>query len=280
MSMIQQRAMLANCSVKRWNPKVLDRKVTNAVQVQHNASSDSGEFRKALVEKAAIKALNTSAGAIRQLHYKLTLPWDDEGDRLLPSKTYQKYCDEMRTLRFEDERLRREFIALYPQLLAAAPARLGTMYDPADFPDISELPARFDMKLTFKPIPDAEDFRQSVSTEAAEELAAALMAERDEKFQRAMRDCYKRVEGVVSRLSETLHKEEPRIFDTLVTNAKEIVDCLQDLNLANDPNLEEIRESLSAMLPRNANVLKADPELRKQIANDADALLAKMVGYT
>lgn len=279
MSMIQSRALLANCSVKRWNPRVLDRNVTKQVQVQHGASEDSGDFRKALVEKAAIKALNTSAGNIRALHYKLTLPWDDEGARLLPSKTYQKYQDEMRILRYEDERLRNDFVAVYPQLVASAKVRLGTMYDPNDFPDVTELPAKFDVKLSFTPVPDAADFRADVADEAAQDIKEQIEAERDAKFQGAMRDCFRRVEAVVSRISNTLSKEEPRIFETLITNAQDIVKAMADLNLADDPKLNEFCESLDAMLPKNTAILKADPELRKQIASDADELLAKMVGY-
>lgn len=279
MSMIQSRALLANCSVKRWNPRVLDRKVTQQVKTQHGAADDSGDFRKALVEKAAIKALNTSGGKIRALHYSLTLPWDDEGARLLPSKTYQRYQDEMRILRYEDERLRNDFVAIYPQLLAAAPGRLGTMFDPDDFPDVAELPSKFEVKLSFVPVPDAKDFRADVADEAAKDIREQIVAEQDAKFQGAMRDCFKRVESVVSRISSTLSKEEPRIFETLITNAQDIVKAMTELNISDDPKLNEFCESLDAMLPRNTAILKADPELRKQIANDADALLAKMTGY-
>lgn len=278
-NMIQQRAMLASCSVKRWNPRVLDRKVSAEVQKAHNATDDAGDYRKQLVEKSALKALGTSAGTIRQLHYKLTLPWDDEGARLLPSATYQKYTDEMRVLKNEDERLRNDFYKLYPQLLAAAPTRLGSMFDPADFPDIADLPSKFDVKLTFAPIPDASDFRLDVTAEAADELRSQLVAEQDAKFQGAMRDCYRRVESVVSRISQTLSKDDPRIFDTLVTNAREIVQCMGELNIAGDPHLADLCQGLDAMLPRTARSLKVDPELRKKVAGDADALLAKMVGY-
>lgn len=271
--------MLATCTIKRWNPRVLDRQVTAKVQQDHGAQDDAGNYHKILVDKGALKALSTSAGTIRALHYKLTLPWDDEGARLLPSASYTKYTDEMRTLRYEDERLRREFFQIYPQLLASAPARLGSLFSKDDFPDASELPSKFDIKLAFTPVPSAKDFRLDVTSEAADELRQNLNAELDTKFQSAMRDCYKRVESVVSRISLTLRKEDPRIFDTLITNAHDIVECMGDLNLAQDPQLEEIRSNLAAMLPRSAGALKNNPELRKRVADDAEQLLSKLGSY-
>jgi hypothetical protein len=276
--MIQTKAMLARVSVSRWNANKHDKKVSAEVDAAHNATN-AGRYTKALVDKSHLKALMTSAGLIRSFHYKHTLPWDDEGDRLLPAKTFQKYTDGLRTLRDEDERLRKEFLLLYPQLVAAAPHRLGTLFDPADFPSVTDLPAKYDVKVAIKQIPDAADFRVDVSAEAAEEIRAAITAETDIKFQAAMRDCYVRMEQVVSRIAGTLKEDDPRIFDTLVTNAQDLVECLPDLNLADDPHLEQLRQDLAAMLPKSAKALKHNPDLRKQVADNADTILAKMVGY-
>lgn len=280
MNVFRQRAMLAHCAVTRWNPRVLDRKVTADIQNSHAATTDSGDFRKALVDKSAVKDLNASAGAIRALHYKLTLPWDDEGARLLPTRSFQKYTDEMRALNQADERLRDAFIAMYPTLVLNAKARLGTMYDPEDYPSADEVLGKFSVKLTFTPVPDAADFRLEVSDEIADELRTQLVSEQDAKFQNAMRDCYKRVESVVTTLSKTLRKEEPRIFASLVGNARELVECMTNLNVANDADLEAVRASLDAMLPASSDALKNNPDLRKRVADDADELLAKLAGRT
>lgn len=280
MNAFQQRAMLANCTVTRWNPRVLDRKVTADIQTSHLATTDSGDFRKALVDKSAVKALNASAGAIRALHYKLTLPWDDEGARLLPTRSFQEYTDKMNLLKQADERLRDDFIAVYPTLVTSAKSRLGTMYDAEDYPDAAEVLTKFSVKLTFTPVPNAADFRLEVSDEVAKELREQLVIEQDSKFQSAMRDCYKRVESVVSTISKTLRKEDPRIFTSLVGNARELVECMTNLNVANDPELEAVRKSLDEMLPASAQALKDDPGLRTRVADDADRLLAKLIGRT
>ena len=277
--MLQQKAMLASCCIKRWSPRVLDRKVSKEVQQCHNASNDAGDFRKQLVDKDAIKALGSSASEIRDLHYKLTLPWDDDGARILPASLFQKYTDQMRTLKAKDEVLRNAFFAIYPQLVASAPKRLGTMFNPSDFPSILDLPSKFDVKVSFKPVPDDADFRVDIGDEATSLLREQLRAENNERFKEAMKHCYQRLHDVVQHISTTLRKEDPRIFETLITNATDLIACLPDLNLATDPMLDQLRQERVNMLPSKAAMLKNNPDLRARVADDADAILSKMKGY-
>lgn len=275
--MLQQRAMLACVSIARWTASKNDKKVSDEVDANHGADK-AGRYTKLLIDKSHIKALATSAGNIRKFHYGLTLPWDDEGPRLLPAKSFMKYNDGLRKLTAEDERLRNEFFKVYPSLVAAAPARLGTLYNASDFPAVSELPKKYDIKVVINTVPNAQDFRVDVGNEAAEQIKASINAENDLKFQMAMKSCYQRVSEVVSHISSKMKEEDPRIFNTLVTNAEELVSCLVDLNLADDPQLEQIRCDLKAMLPRSAQALKDDPVRRKQMAEDADAILEKLKG--
>jgi hypothetical protein len=272
--MLQKRALLANVSISRWNAHKHDRKVSAQVEATYGAH-DAGRYSKLLVDKTHIKPLNASASAIRALHYKLTLPWDDEGARLLPAKTLQKYTDEMRILKNQDEQLRHDFFKVYPSLVTAAQTRLGSMYDADDYPSPADIPSKFDIKISFNAIPDASDFRVDVANEAADEIRAAITTEVDAKFQAAMQSCYSRMEKVVSHISTTLKEDNPRIFDTLISNARELIECLPDLNIAGDPQLDQLREELEKMLP-NTKALRVDPELRKRVADDADAILAKM----
>lgn len=276
--MLQDKAMLATLSISRWAARKIDKKVTREVTRAHGATDDSGEFRKTLIDRAHLKPLMTSEGAIRAFHYKMTLPWGDDNERILPAKSFQQYTDTNRQLRAADEKLRRDFVALYPTLRAAAQNRMGTMYDPKDFPDTHEIADKFDIKISFKPVPAANDFRVDVGNEAAAQIRASINAENEEKFAAAMKHCYARIHEVVSHISDTLHKEEPRIFDTLVTNARDLVDCLPALNLADDPKLEELRLELLAILP-TPGALRTSPHTRKKTADAADAILAKMAAY-
>ncbi len=244
----------------------------------HGAAANSGDFRKSLVDRAHLKALTASASAMRAYHNKMTLPWDDNSDRLLPSASYHEYTLTMKQLRIADEKLCKDFIALYPQLKAAAPKRLGTMYNPKDFPDDREIAGKFGVKISLKAVPSAEDFRVDVGNEAAAVIRDQINTENEQRFAAAMKECYARLQKVVSHISETLRQEDPRIFDSLVTNARDLIECLPALNLNNDPLLDELRTDLNNMLP-SPTALRTSSHTRTQTADAADAILAKMKAY-
>jgi hypothetical protein len=276
--MLQNKAMLANLSISRWQARKTDKKVTREVTEAHQAAAGSGDFRKTLVDKAHLKALKTSESAIRDYHYSMTLPWDDDGRRVLPSKSYEAYTERNRQLREADEKLRRDFISIYPSLVETAPKRLGSMFDPKDFPTADQIADKFDIRISLEPIPSAEDFRVNVGDEAAAQIRAEITAENEAKFAKAMKDCFTRMHDVVSHINRTLSRDDPRIFDSLVTNARDLVECLPALNLSDDPLLEQLRQELHVMLP-HPDALRASPTTRKRLAKDAEALLGKMKGY-
>jgi len=226
-----------------------------------------------------MKPLKSSGAAIRALHYKLTMPWDDAGDRLLPAKLLQKFQDGMRDLKNTDATVCRVFYKEYPQLLADAPSRLGTLFDAGDYPLPANLPNLFDVKISMRHIPNEADFRVDVNNDTANEIRASIAAENNERLKGAVQDVYKRVQEVVSRIATTMKIEDPRIFDTMVTNARELIECLPGLNITDDPLIDELCKDMEDMLPSSAKALKHNPELRKQMADDADEILAKMTGY-
>jgi hypothetical protein len=279
MTRLQDKALLCSISISRWRANKTDKKVSREVEKQHEAADGTGHYVKALVDKAHLLPLTQSESAIRKFHYNTTAPWDDEGGRILPSKSFEKFNKGIKALTDADERLVNHFVTLYPALRDAAPRRMGTMFNPKDFPDPREIADKFDVRVKMRAIPDADDFRVSVGNEAAAAIRAEIVAENDAKFQKAMQSCYVKLHDVVEHISTTLHKEDPRIFDTLVTNARDVVDCLVDLNLTDDPVLEQFRRDVEAMLPRKAAVFKGNAKLRKETADEADAILAKLKGY-
>ena len=83
--MITEKAMLAAVHISIWTAVKHDRKVSRDVADQHGAHQGAGRYDKQLLRGAdKLDELRTLAGQIRQYFYKITLPWSDEGFRLLP----------------------------------------------------------------------------------------------------------------------------------------------------------------------------------------------------
>jgi hypothetical protein len=95
--MITERAMLAAIHISIWTAVKHDRKVSHEVANQHGAPVSAGRYNKQLLRGAGkLDELRTLAGQIRQHFYKITLPWSDEGYRLLPAHFYFELSARMR----------------------------------------------------------------------------------------------------------------------------------------------------------------------------------------
>src|SRR5215469_18779506 len=95
--MIIERAMLAAVHISIWTAVKHDRKVSREVAQRHGAYDGAGRYNRQLLHEAeGLESLRSLAGQIRQYFYKITLPWSDEGFRLLPANFYFDLMARMR----------------------------------------------------------------------------------------------------------------------------------------------------------------------------------------
>lgn len=236
--MLQTQAMIANLNISQWTARKHDKAISKEVDVAHQAQ-DGGRYNKMLIDKAALEPLAKNAGRVRDYHYTMTLPWGDNGDRLLPAKAYMEYTAAMRKFRDANEMLVNAFVASYPSLVADARTRLGTMYDPRDYPPVSDIAARFSVVVGFMPVPDAKDFRVDVGDEALAEIKASINAAVAERQAGAIKECWRRLHEAVNNLHVMMLKEKPIFRDSIVGNVNDLVEMLPKLNITNDSALNE-----------------------------------------
>ena len=119
--MITEKAMLAAIHLSIWTAVKHDRKVSRKVAEEHGAFESAGRYNKKLLRGAdKLDRLRTLCGQIRQNFYKITLPWSDEGYRLLPGHFYFDWMEQMRKYEAEFEHLVDEFLIVYPQYIERA----------------------------------------------------------------------------------------------------------------------------------------------------------------
>ncbi len=74
-----------------WSGRLYDRQASNHVAVHHDAAASARRYNKRLLSKAAFAALTATVTACRTAHYEQTLPWDDQGSRLLTVANYEQW---------------------------------------------------------------------------------------------------------------------------------------------------------------------------------------------
>ena len=269
---LQNKAMLVTLSVSCWTARKQDKKVSAEVEASHNAR-DAGRYNKLLIDKQHLDPLTSYAGQIRAYHYKMTMPWMDNGARLLPAKLFNEYSKEMRRMKQEYANLVSKLVAAYPGLVQEARQRLGTMYEPSDYPDASELYGKFDVETDITEVPSGSDFRVDIG-DAERESIRAEIAERVAKRQRAAIDsAWVRVREAVNRVVVCLSAPKARIFDSLTENLEDLTRILPGLNINDDPDMDRVCERIVNGLIVDPDRLRKSATLRDRVRVEAESIL-------
>ena len=273
--MIQSRAMLATLSISQWTARKQDKKVSREVESSHGAH-DAGKYNKLLVNKSLLEPLSKLAGQVREYHYFNTLAWADSGARLLPSQLFMDYVGKIRGFKEQFGKLVKQLQADYPSEVATARSRLGTMYDPADYPAAWELSDRFGITVEFMPVPDGKDFRVDVADEMQDELRTSVTQAVAARQADAVKATYTRVQEVVSKIQARLSVHDAVFKDSLIENARDLCIVLSALNITDDPKIVEVQEAIERHLLVDPESLRRDSVYRRRVADKAQGILAML----
>ena len=283
---LSSRAMLCSLSISMWSARKHDPEASQEIAQRHGAQADAGRYHKVLLPKEALAEVQKIVSDARQEHYFMTLPWDDNGYRVLPSAAYMDHAQKMRELsnRFTPavEALAREFGNLVEQ----AKVRLGGLFRPEDYPAPDELRSKFSFETKVMPLPDAGDFRVTLGEEEKERIKRQITAAVEASLQVASRDLWQRLYEAVSHLAERLQAYKVTeegiknpFRDSVVTNLVKLVDVLPKLNVTGDPELERLASQVRASLLVDPQELRKSESVRTDTAKAASEIAARMAAY-
>ena len=278
--MITEKAMLAAVHISVWTAVKHDRKVSREVADQHGAHQGAGRYNKQLLHGAQrLEELRTLAGQIRQYFYKVTLPWSDEGFRLLPANFYFDLMARMREFEASFDQAVDSFLRVYPEYIEQVRPELNGLFREEDYPSPEKLRTKFGVKLEVLPIPMGADFRVEMSAEEQARVAREIDANVRESLMRGTEDLWKRLREVVAHMVERLNEPESRIHGSLVTNVLDLVDLLPRLNVNGDADINRFAEQIRQRLcNHSAGELKKHDLLRVTTAADAANIVAEIDG--
>src|SRR5260370_13657201 len=88
--------MLCSVSIGVWSARKHDPEASQEIASLHRASSDAGRYNKLLVPRRALEEIHKIINEARQEHYFMTLPWGDDGYRVLPAAAYMQHTEATR----------------------------------------------------------------------------------------------------------------------------------------------------------------------------------------
>ncbi len=280
---LSERAVLVSLSVGVWSNTRTDREVSDEVSEQHNAEKGAGTYKKYLISPKAFVGVNRTASAARATNKLLTLPWTDDGVRILATRGHQHHSQQMRTKRLAFEASVLQFKEHFPEHIEEAKARLGTMFKGEDYPTPEQVFSKFSFDVEIRQVPEAGDFRAALNDDQVKAVVKDIERRTKERLEAAVADIYSRITDVTGKMMTRLREYDPekgRLQDSLVMNIHEVAEMIPVLNITEDAKLDELSQQLKdQLLEFSPEILKQDAKARKTVSDRAEKLYNKAKKY-
>jgi hypothetical protein len=277
---IHGKAMLINLNIRQWSARKTDKRAAGEVTASHGAKTNKASFYKPLVEGTELESIKTSATQARTEHYRRTLPWSDNGPRILSNVGFLDYMASIQKLKAQFEAAVSQFVQQYPLLRQEAKRNLGTLFNDADYPDVGSIHDKFSFDVSILPLPKGDDFRCDLGAEDVERIRQQIEENTRGAVQESLLDAFDRVAKVVEAYIDRLADPKTVFRDSLVQNARDLAEVLPSLNIAGDDKLESmavrLREKLCSFDPED---LRKDESARRKAYNEAMEMHKDLINF-
>jgi hypothetical protein len=274
---ISQKAVLVSMRISRMGTSKVDRDMSNELTDVHQMERGSARVSKVLVQNKYFKKVNRICNEAKAVRDKFTLPWNDQGQRMLPSSVFRKFDTEMTRIKNDFEVAVNELESEYPDIIEDAKRRLNGKFKQEDYPD--SIKDKYDFDLEIVPMPKGSDFRLDVVTdEEKEKLTQEIEKRTEDRIRKSTSDVVHRMmESITVLLQGTdgksgLLNPDARFHKTAVSKLQEILDVAPSLNVLDDPKLNAVIDTVKNLIkPENLDVnsIRKDKKVRQQVLSDS-----------
>lgn len=278
---IVKECMITNLQIGMWMGYRLDKEASLRVTNEANAEADAARVNKHLIPKDVLKPVISAANAVRTHFYEKTLPWKDNGDRLLTRKLFQKFIKQHEELVGEfNQRVERFLSHDYAVARERARFRMGELFNSNDYPSAFELQTKFYCHLDIDPVSEAGDFRVSLDESHLNVIKQQIEQALRSRVGTAMTEVWGRLAETLSHFADKMSDDEQIFRNSTVIKLKEMVDLLPDLNIIDDANLERIRADIERhLVGYTPEDLRKNPANREAAATEAKRIMDDMAGF-
>jgi hypothetical protein len=282
---ISSAAMIVDFNASVWTARKKDMKASDDIAAMNGADVGIADVRKKLLGNCdELIAVQKFSANVRNIHYSMTLPWSDNGSRLLTTQQYFKYNEVMSQLQTEFHVLVDNFLQAYQWEVSKAQAKLGAMFNRDEYPTSDAIRDKFRFRVSYEELPDGGntgDWRLDLPHEAMQTLRTNYANSFDLKINSAMSNLWHKLHDNLVTLVRQLDVNEEgkgnRLYDTVFDRAIELVSMLGTCNVTKDSQMEAMRRKLEdAFYGLNLDQIKNSPSLREDTRSKLTAAIAAL----
>ena len=272
---LAENVVLVRLKISDYRGTITDYKTTEEIRAMKNAAHGANRAVKYLLkDNDNFRECASAVRALRTYNEKVTIPWEDGGLRALPVEQYFDYGEKMRDLRSRFESAKNGFVANLAALKEQDKARMGDLFDEADYPTPEQLEEMYRIDMHMVPLQNLEDIRVRIPEEEKAKMQRDCEDLFDEKLRNASQHLWERLYKAIKRMVENLEGNS-RIYETMLGNITELVNLLPTLNIGNDPELAYMAREIEERIVKRYTTedIKSDAGTKERAHEDAQELL-------
>lgn len=246
------------------------------------AERGMADVRKKLLGNCEqLTAIQKFAANTRNIHYSMTMPWSDNGSRLLPTAQYFRYNEVMTDLQNEFHRLVDEFLDIYEDRILDVQTSLSGMFAADEYLSLSQVASKFGFRISYIPLPDSGDFRIDIGNEAMVAVQTQYEQHYTSAVNAAMKDIWQKLHDNLTTLARQFDVNDEgkgnKLYDSVFDRALELTDMLGTCNVTGDSQMEAMRRRLEQTFHGlTLGQVKNSPSLREGKQKELTAAIAAL----
>ena len=285
---LKNKALMVRLARKKLNRNKMDKDLGKVIRDLKNVNESSAvRVNKSLFSKACTDDYMRVYNDGSKYFYRVTLPWDDQGWRLLAIELFEDFQKSMKkfTKQYRDKVL--DFIEHIEAHIEDAKGMLGEAFCQDDYKflapngsvDRDYLLEQFCFEVEFNTVTNGDDLRASLTEDDREIIADQINKQALAKFTKANDHIVHSLHDCVLAIHERLCDSENVFRDTLISNLEDLVKLIPMMNIAGDPEINTLAERAAKTLTKwEPEVLREVPTIRKEVADEAGKILDDMRG--
>jgi len=254
---------------------------TRAAHILGARRIEGGGVKIANPKHVAIKAMSTLRGAARKYWEGKSLPYPQDGLRLIKRAELAEIRTTLEGFQMQAEPAAEALNEARAELVDWGRENNGELFDRADFP--RDFRTEYQMQFSF-PSVHAPEYLRELDPEAFERERALAMARFEEAVSLAEQAFSEEFAKLVSHLTERLTARgddgRPVVFrDSAIGNLREFFERFRSLNIHSSPEMDELidqaRGALDGVAPGD---LRDSSALRQQVARQLEQVSGTLDG--
>lgn len=265
---LTEKAILISINIGVFSTNKKDKRQSAETASNVGGSTDYIRVNKSLLKNKATASVLSFAQKMRLDFYSKTVPWGNDGFRIIKIANYAKVKSELEESKRKFYEMVDEAVEEYRNIVngdfVEERKSLGSMFNHFDYPSVENFKASFYSKINVDRV-QSSDFRSSsLSNEEIVEINELIEGKINDSIKTAEFDILSRISEKLNHLSSRLLETDSKFHSSNITNVCATIKEVRELNINDSEEIYKVLDSVEEKLCGiDGEAVRLSPKIRE-----------------